>query len=199
MIFPFTTHKEPTMSLINTEVQPFKATAFHQGKFVEVSDATLKGKWSVVVFYPADFTFVCPTELEDLADHYAEFKKLGVEIYAVSTDTHFSHKAWHDTSAAIGKVEYVMVGDPTGKITRNFDVMIEEEGLALRGTFLINPEGQIKLCEIHDNGIGRDAAELLRKVKAAQYVASHPGEVCPAKWKEGDKTLKPSLDLVGKI
>ncbi len=187
------------MSLINTEVQPFKATAFHQGKFVDVTDATLKGQWSVVVFYPADFTFVCPTELEDLADHYAEFKKLGVEIYAVSTDTHFSHKAWHDTSAAIGKVEYVMVGDPTGTITRHFDVMIEEEGLALRGTFLINPEGRIKLCEIHDNGIGRDASELLRKVKAAQYVASHPGEVCPAKWKEGDKTLKPSLDLVGKI
>ena len=187
------------MSLINTEVQPFKATAFHQGKFVEVTDATLKGQWSVVVFYPADFTFVCPTELEDLADHYAEFKKLGVELYAVSTDTHFSHKAWHDTSAAIGKVEYVMIGDPTGTITRHFDVMIEEEGLALRGTFLINPEGRIKLCEIHDNGIGRDASELLRKVKAAQYVASHPGEVCPAKWKEGDKTLKPSLDLVGKI
>ena len=187
------------MSLINTEVQPFKATAFHQGKFVEVTDATLKGQWSVVVFYPADFTFVCPTELEDLADHYEQFKKLGVEIYAVSTDTHFSHKAWHDTSAAIGKVEYVMVGDPTGTITRHFDVMIEEEGLALRGTFLINPEGRIKLCEIHDNGIGRDASELLRKVKAAQYVASHPGEVCPAKWKEGDKTLKPSLDLVGKI
>ena len=187
------------MSLINTEVQPFKATAFHQGKFVEVTDASLKGQWSVVVFYPADFTFVCPTELEDLADHYAEFKKLGVELYAVSTDTHFSHKAWHDTSAAIGKVEYVMVGDPTGTITRHFDVMIEEEGLALRGTFLINPEGRIKLCEIHDNGIGRDASELLRKVKAAQYVASHPGEVCPAKWKEGDKTLKPSLDLVGKI
>ena len=187
------------MSLINTEVQPFKATAFHQGKFVEVTDATLKGQWSVVVFYPADFTFVCPTELEDLADHYAEFKKLGVEIYAVSTDTHFSHKAWHDTSAAIGKVEYVMVGDPTGTITRHFDVMIEEEGLALRGTFLINPEGRIKLCEIHDNGIGRDASELLRKVKAPQYVPSHPGEVCPAKWKEGDKTLKPSLDLVGKI
>ena len=187
------------MSLINTEVQPFKATAFHQGKFVEVTDATLKGQWSVVVFYPADFTFVCPTELEDLADHYAEFKKLAVELYAVSTDTHFSHKAWHDTSAAIGKVEYVMIGDPTGTITRHFDVMIEEEGLALRGTFLINPEGRIKLCEIHDNGIGRDASELLRKVKAAQYVASHPGEVCPAKWKEGDKTLKPSLDLVGKI
>ncbi|OIQ77255.1 alkyl hydroperoxide reductase subunit C [mine drainage metagenome] len=187
------------MSLINTEVQPFKTTAFHQGKFVEVTEANLKGQWSVVVFYPADFTFVCPTELEDLADHYAEFKKLGVEIYAVSTDTHFSHKAWHDTSAAIGKVDYVMVGDPTGTITRHFDVMIEEEGLALRGTFLINPEGRIKLCEIHDNGIGRDASELLRKVKAAQYVASHPGEVCPAKWKEGDKTLKPSLDLVGKI
>jgi peroxiredoxin (alkyl hydroperoxide reductase subunit C) len=187
------------MSLINTEIKPFKAQAFKAGQFVEVTDATLKGKWSVVVFYPADFTFVCPTELEDLADHYAEFQKLGVEIYAVSTDTHFAHKAWHDTSDAIKKVDYTMIGDPTGAITRNFDVMIEEEGLALRGTFLINPEGQIKLCEIHDNGIGRDASELLRKVKAAQYVASHPGEVCPAKWKEGEKTLKPSLSLVGKI
>ncbi|MFC3652391.1 alkyl hydroperoxide reductase subunit C [Dyella humi] len=187
------------MSLINTSVKPFKATAYKDGKFVEVTDASLKGKWSVVVFYPADFTFVCPTELEDLADHYNEFQTLGVEIYGVSTDTHFSHKAWHDTSDAISKVKYPLVGDPTGAITRNFDVMIEEEGLALRGTFVINPEGQIKLCEIHDNGIGRDAEELLRKVRAAQYVASHPGEVCPAKWKEGAATLKPSLDLVGKI
>ncbi|NML15312.1 alkyl hydroperoxide reductase subunit C [Azohydromonas caseinilytica] len=187
------------MSLINTEVKPFKATAYHNGKFVPVSNEDLKGKWSVVVFYPADFTFVCPTELEDLADNYAEFQKLGVEVYGVSTDTHFSHKAWHDTSEAIKKVNYPLVGDPTGTITRNFEVMIEEEGLALRGTFVINPEGQIKLCEIHDNGIGRDAKELLRKVKAAQYVASHPGEVCPAKWTEGQQTLKPSLDLVGKI
>ncbi|MCA6218573.1 peroxiredoxin [Ideonella sp. B7] len=187
------------MSLINTEIKPFKTQAYQDGKFLEVTDATLKGHWSVVVFYPADFTFVCPTELEDLAEHYAEFKKLGVEIYSVSTDTHFAHKAWADTSEAIKKVKYVMVGDPTGAITRNFDVMIEEEGLALRGTFLINPEGQIKLCEIHDNGIGRDASELLRKVKAAQYVATHPGEVCPAKWTEGAATLKPSLDLVGKI
>ena len=187
------------MSLINTSVKPFKATAFHNGKFVDVSDASLKGKWSVVVFYPADFTFVCPTELEDLAEQYAEFKKLGVEVYGVSTDTHFAHKAWHDTSEAIKKVQYPLVGDPTGALTRNFEVMIEEEGLALRGTFVINPEGQIKLCEIHDNGIGRDAKELLRKVKAAQYVASHPGEVCPAKWQEGEKTLKPSLELVGKI
>ncbi|HTN64978.1 MAG TPA: alkyl hydroperoxide reductase subunit C [Burkholderiaceae bacterium] len=187
------------MSLINTQIKPFKANAFHNGKFIEVSNETLQGKWSVFVFYPADFTFVCPTELEDLADHYAEFQKLGVEVYSVSTDTHFAHKAWHDTSEAIKKVTYPMIGDPTGAITRNFDVMIEEEGLALRGTFVINPEGQIKLCEIHDNGIGRDASELLRKVKAAQYVASHPGEVCPAKWEEGAKTLTPSLDLVGKI
>ncbi|MGO3743528.1 alkyl hydroperoxide reductase subunit C [Kerstersia sp.] len=187
------------MSLINTQIKPFKAQAYQNGKFIEVSDASLTGKWSVVVFYPADFTFVCPTELEDLADHYEAFKKLGVEIYSVSTDTHFAHKAWHDTSEAIKKVQYVMVGDPTATLARNFDVLIEEEGLALRGTFLINPEGQIKLCEIHDNGIGRDASELLRKVKAAQYVASHPGEVCPAKWKEGEATLTPSLDLVGKI
>ena len=187
------------MSLINTRVKPFKATAYHNGKFVEVSDATIRGKWSVFVFYPADFTFVCPTELEDLAEHYSEFRRIGVEIYGVSTDTHFAHKAWHDTSGAIGEVEYPLIGDPTGRLTRNFEVMIEEEGLALRGTFVVNPEGEIKLCEIHDNGIGRDAKELMRKVKAAQYVASHPGEVCPARWKEGEKTLKPSLDLVGKI
>ena len=187
------------MSLINTQVKPFKATAYQTGKFFDVTEETLKGKWSVVVFYPADFTFVCPTELEDLADTYAEFQKLGVEVYGVSTDTHFAHKAWAETSPAIQKVKYALIGDPTGKLTRNFDVMIEEEGLALRGTFVINPEGQIKLCEIHDNGIGRDASELLRKVKAAQYVASHPGQVCPAKWQEGAATLTPSLDLVGKI
>lgn len=187
------------MSLINTTIKPFKATAYHDRKFVDITEATLKGKWSVFVFYPADFTFVCPTELEDLADNYAEFKKLGVEIYGVSTDTHFAHKAWHDTSEAIKKVQYPLVGDPTATLARNFEVLIEEEGMALRGTFVINPEGQIKVLEIHDNGIGRDASELLRKVKAAQYVASHPGEVCPAKWEEGAATLKPSLDLVGKI
>jgi peroxiredoxin (alkyl hydroperoxide reductase subunit C) len=187
------------MSLINTPVKPFSATAFHDGKFVDMTQETLLGHWSVVVFYPADFTFVCPTELEDLADNYDEFRKLGVEVYGVSCDTHFAHKAWHDTSEAIKKVKYPLIGDPTGTLARNFDVMIEEEGLALRGTFVINPEGQIKLCEIHDNGIGRDAGELLRKVRAAKYVASHPGEVCPAKWKEGEKTLQPSLDLVGKI
>ena len=187
------------MSLINTQVKPFKAQAYQAGKFFEVTEQSLLGKWSVLVFYPADFTFVCPTELEDLADAHAEFAKVGVDIYSVSTDTHFAHKAWSDTSPAIKKVQYAMIGDPTGTITRNFDVMIEEAGLALRGTFVINPEGVIKVCEIHDLGIGRDAMELLRKVKAAQYVATHNGEVCPAKWKEGEATLKPSLDLVGKI
>ncbi len=187
------------MSLINTEVKPFTAQAYHNGKFVTVSEADLKGKWSVVFFYPADFTFVCPTELEDLADHYAEFRKLGVEIYSVSTDTHFAHKAWHDTSPAIKKIEYVLVGDPTHVISRNFEVLIEEAGLADRGTFVIDPEGKVQIVEITAGGIGRDAKELLRKVKAAQYVAAHPGEVCPAKWTEGEKTLTPSLDLVGKI
>ncbi|NMG42433.1 alkyl hydroperoxide reductase subunit C [Aromatoleum toluvorans] len=187
------------MSQINQQIKSFKATAFHNGKFVPVSDESLKGKWSVVFFYPADFTFVCPTELGDLADNYAEFQKLGVEIYSVSTDTHFTHKAWHDSSETIGKIRYPMVGDPTGTISRNFDVMIEEEGLADRGTFVIDPQGRIQIVEITAGGIGRDASELLRKVKAAQYVANHPGEVCPAKWKEGDATLAPSLDLVGKI
>lgn len=187
------------MSLINTVIKPFKAQAFHNGKFIEVSNETVAGKWAVFVFYPADFTFVCPTELEDLADHYAEFQKMGVEIYSVSTDTHFAHKAWHDTSEAISKVNYPMIGDPTHQLSRNFDVLIEEEGIALRGTFVVNPEGEIKVLEIHDNGIGHVASELLRKVKAAQYIAAHPGEVCPAKWEEGAKTLTPSLDLVGKI
>lgn len=187
------------MPLINSKIKPFKATAFHNGKFVPVSDESLLGKWSIVFFYPADFTFVCPTELGDLADVYPEFQKLGVEVYSVSTDTHFTHKAWHDASDTIKKIHYPMIGDPTGAISRNFDVMIEEEGLALRGTFVINPEGEIKVAEIHDLGIGRDATELLRKVQAAQYVASHPGEVCPAKWTPGDATLAPSLDLVGKI
>ena len=187
------------MSIINSKVKPFKATAYSNGKFVPVSDADIKGKWSVFFFYPADFTFVCPTELGDLADVYPEFQKLGVECYSVSTDTHFTHKAWHDASDTIKKINYPMIGDPTGTITRIFDVMIEEEGLALRGTFVVNPEGEIKVAEIHDLGIGRDARELLRKVQAAQYVASHPGEVCPAKWTPGAATLAPSLDLVGKI
>ena len=187
------------MALINTPIKPFKAQAYKEGKFIEVSDADLKGKWSVVVFYPADFTFVCPTELEDLAEHYDEFKKMGVEVYSVSTDTHFSHKAWHDTSDAIGKIRYTMIGDPTGTITRNFEVMREDAGLADRGTFVIDPDGVIQAMEITAEGIGRDAGDLVRKVKAAQYVAAHPGEVCPAKWQEGEKTLKPSLDLVGKI
>ena len=187
------------MSLINTEIKPFKATAYHKGQFVPVTEQTLKGKWSVLVFYPADFTFVCPTELGDLADNYAAFQKLGVEIYGVSTDTHFTHKAWHDTSETIRKVQYPLLGDPTATLARNFEVLIESEGLALRGTFVIDPAGRIKIMEVHDNGIGRDAKELLRKVQAAQYVASHPGEVYPAKWTPGASTLQPSLQLVGKI
>ena len=187
------------MALINTPIKPFKAQAFKQGKFIEVSDADLKGKWSVVVFYPADFTFVCPTELEDLAGKYDELQKMGVEVYSVSTDTHFSHKAWHDTSEAIKKIRYTMIGDPTGVVSNNFEVMRPGQGLADRGTFVIDPDGIIQAMEVTAEGIGRDADDLVRKVKAAQYVASHPGEVCPAKWKEGEKTLKPSLDLVGKI
>jgi len=185
--------------IINTEVKPFKATAFHNGKFIDVSDADLKGKWSVVCFYPADFTFVCPTELGDLADHYEQLQKLGVEVYSVSTDTHFTHKAWHDASDTIKKIKFPMIGDPTGTISRNFGVMIEEDGLALRGTFVINPEGLIKVVEVHDLGIGRSAKDLVRKVQAAQYIATHDGEVCPASWQPGDETLAPSLDLVGKI
>ncbi|PKM50005.1 MAG: peroxiredoxin [Firmicutes bacterium HGW-Firmicutes-7] len=187
------------MSLIGTEVKPFQAQAFHNGKFVTVTDEDYKGKWSVVCFYPADFTFVCPTELEDLQDNYEALKALGVEVYSVSTDTHFTHKAWHDSSEAIKKITYIMVGDPTLTISRNFDVLIENQGLADRGTFIIDPNGVIQAMEINAGGIGRDASTLVNKIKAAQYIYNNPDEVCPAKWKEGAKTLKPSLELVGKI
>ena len=187
------------MSLINTTVQPFKVQAFHNGQFIEITEQSLKGHWSVLIFMPAAFTFNCPTEIEDAANSYDEFKKAGAEVYIVTTDTHFSHKVWHETSPAVGKAQFPLIGDPTHKLTRAFGVHIDEEGLALRGTFIINPEGQIKTLEIHDNAIARDVSETLRKLKAAQYVANNPGQVCPAKWKEGDKTIAPSLDLVGKI
>lgn len=191
--------KGKKMSLINTQVQPFKAQAFHNGNFIEVTEESLKGKWSVVIFMPAAFTFNCPTEVEDAADNYAEFQKVGAEVYIVTTDTQFSHKVWHETSPAVGKAKFPLVGDPTHQLTNAFGVHIPEEGLALRGTFVINPEGVIKTLEIHDNAIARDVKETLRKLKAAKFVAEHPNEVCPAKWNEGSATLTPSLDLVGKI
>ena len=187
------------MAKVNTPIKPFKATAYHQGKFVEITEKDVLGKWAVFFFYPADFTFVCPTELGDVADNYAELQKMGVEVYSVSTDTHFTHKAWHDSSDTIGKIQYYMVGDQTFQLANNFDVLRDGEGLADRATFIVDPQGVIQAVEITAEGIGPDAKDLLRKIKAAQYVASHPGEVCPAKWQEGEKTLAPSLDLVGKI
>jgi len=187
------------MSLVGTEVKAFNAQAYHNGQFIEVTEADLKGKWSVVCFYPADFTFVCPTELEDLQNQYASLKELGVEVYSVSTDTHFAHKAWHDSSETIKKITYIMIGDPSHILARNFEVLIEEKGLADRGTFIIDPDGIVQAVEINAGGIGRDASTLLTKIKAAQHIRKNPNEVCPAKWQEGGVTLKPSLDLVGKI
>jgi len=186
-------------NLINKTLPEFSAQAYHKDDFVQITDKNLAGKWSILFFYPADFTFVCPTELGDMADKYPELKEMGVEVYSVSTDTHFTHKAWHDASDTIKKIEYPMLADPTGRLSRALGVYIEEEGLAYRGTFVVDPHGKIKIAEIHDNGIGRNADELLRKVKAAQFIAEHPDEVCPAKWQPGAKTLKPGLDLVGKI
>ena len=181
--------------IINSQLPEFKVQAFQNGNFKTVTNEDVLGKWAIFFFYPADFTFVCPTELVDMAEKYEQFKSMGVEIYSVSTDSHFVH----DASETIRKIQYPMLADPTGALSRAFGVMIEEEGMAYRGTFLVNPEGKIKVAEIHDNNIGRDASELLRKVEAAQFVASHDGEVCPAKWKKGEATLKPSIDLVGKI
>lgn len=186
------------MSLIGKKVSEFTVEAYQNERFITVTDKDLEGHWSVVVFYPADFTFVCPTELEDLQNHYAAFKAEGAEVYSVSCDTHFVHKAWHDASDRISKVEYPMLGDPTGKLARDFDVMIEEDGLAERGSFVIAPDGTIKAYEVHAGGVGRSAAELLRKLQAAKFAEEH-GEVCPANWKPGSDTLKPGIDLVGKL
>lgn len=186
-------------SIINASAPEFKVQAFHNGEFKTISNEDIKNKWSIFFFYPADFTFVCPTELVDLAEKYEQLQSLGVEVYSVSCDTHFTHKAWWDTSDSIKKITYPMLADPCGVLSRGFGVHIEEEGMAYRGTFLVSPEGKIKIAEIQDNAIGRNAEELVRKVEAAIYSATHNGEVCPAKWKAGDATLKPSIDLVGKI
>lgn len=186
-------------NLINKEVPDFKVQAFHKGEFKDITRGDILGHWSVFFFYPADFTFVCPTELGDLADFYEDFKEEDCEIYSVSEDTHFVHKAWSDASDTIKKIAYPMLGDPAGVLARFFGVLVEEEGQALRGTFIVNPEGKIKAYEIHDMGIGRNAEELLRKVQAARFVEEHGDEVCPAKWKPGEETLKPSLDLVGML
>lgn len=185
------------MSFIKKEVKDFSVQAFHKDKFCTVKKEDILGKWSVFFFYPADFTFVCPTELEDLQNLYEEFKNLGCEIYSVSTDSHFVHKAWRDASDRIKKLEYPMLADPTHELSREFDVLIEEVGQAERGTFVLNPEGKIVAYEVSAGNVGRNAQELLRKVQALQFVAEHGDEVCPAKWKPGEETLKPSLDLVG--
>lgn len=186
------------MSLIGKKVEEFNNKAFYNGEFINISNESIKGKWSAFVFYPADFTFVCPTELEDLANLYDEFKKENCEIYSISTDTEYVHKAWHDSSERVGKVKYPMIADPTGKLSRMFDVMVEEAGLALRGSFIIDPEGIIRAYEVHSPEIGREASELLRKLQAAKF-AKENGEVCPAKWKPGKESIKPTIDLVGKL
>ena len=188
------------MGIIGSTIKPFKATAFKAGeKFFDVTDEDVKVKWSIFFFYPADFTFVCPTELEDLGEHYAQLQKLGVDVYAVSTDTHFSHKAWHDTSDRIGKLQFPFLGDQQHTLSNNFGVLREGQGLADRATFVVDPDGVIQIMEITCEGVGRNANELTRKIRAAQYVRNHPGQVCPAAWEEGEETLAPSLDLVGKL
>lgn len=187
------------MSLINKKIENFTANAYYKNQIKSINLDSYKGKWLVLFFYPGDFTFVCPTELGELADNYKAFQDLNAEILSISTDSEFVHKAWHDNSETIKKIEYPMLADPTGKISKLFDVYIEEEGVALRGTFIINPEGILKVLEIHNNGIGRSSEELLRKLDAAKFVHENEGLVCPASWKPGKKTLKPGLDLVGKL
>ena len=187
------------MSYINKEVGDFSVQAYQNYRFRTVTRDDILGKWSVFFFYPADFTFICPTELEDLASKYEEFKAIGCEIYSVSTDTHFVHKAWRDASARIKKIQYPMLADPTHALSKDFDVLIEEDGVAERGTFVVNPEGRIVAYEINAGNVGRNVDELLRKVQALQFVAEHGEQVCPARWRPGAATLTPDLDLVGKL
>ncbi len=187
------------MITINSTVPDFEADVFQGDEIKKVKLSEYKGKWVVLIFYPADFTFVCPTELEDAQSHYEEIKKLGGEILSVSTDTAFVHKAWHDNSPAIGKIQYPMVADPTGNLSRMFGTYIESEGVSLRGTFIIDPDGILKTIEIHDNSIGRSAKELVRKLEAAKFVREHKGNVCPASWEPGKEVLTPGVDLIGKI
>jgi peroxiredoxin (alkyl hydroperoxide reductase subunit C) len=185
------------MSLINKEVEDFAVQAFVNGEFKKITKADIMGKWTVFFFYPADFTFVCPTELEDLQNKIDDFNRIGCQIFSVSTDSHFVHKAWHDHSDRIKKITYPMLADPTGKLSRAFDVMIEDDGMAERGTFVVNPDGKIVAYEVNSGNVGRNADELFRKIQALQFVREHGDEVCPAKWQPGAETLKPSLDLVG--
>ena len=188
------------MPIIGKKIEDFTVNVYQNEELKKINfEKDVKGKWSLFFFYPADFTFVCPTELEDLQENYEEFLNLGFNVFSVSTDTHFCHKAWHDTSDRINKIKYAMIGDPTGKVSKIFDVYQEETGLANRGAFILNPEGVIAACEITADGIGREAKEILRKATAAKFVYENPGFVCPAKWKEGMETLKPGLDLVGKL
>ena len=187
------------MVKVGQPVAEFKMAAFQNDEIKDIKLSDFKGKWVVLMFYPADFTFVCPTELEDMASLYPKFQEAGAEVISVSTDTAFVHKAWHDTSDAIGKVDYLMGADPTGEVSQLFDVYIDDEGLALRGTFIIDPEGVLKTAEVHDLGIGRSAAETLRKLNAAKFVHEFGDQVCPANWTPGADTLTPGLDLVGKI
>lgn len=190
------------MPFIGSHVKPFCVDAFCNGAFLKVADTDFLGQWSVLFFYPADFTAVCPTELEELADHYDIFKTLGVEIYSVSTDKHFTHKAWHEHVPAISKIRYVMIGDPAGILAKDFDVLPENNGhFAQRATFLIDPEGRIQYIEVTSRGVARSVLPLIEKIKAAQYVATHPGESCPAKWKPASEeaAVELSLNLNGKI
>lgn len=187
------------MSMIQKEIKDFSVWAYQNGEFKTITKADILGKWSLFFFYPADFTFICPTELEDLQETYAKFKDAGCEIYSVSTDTHFVHKAWHDSSDRIGKITYPMLADPTHVLCREFQVLIETDGMAERGSFLINPDGKIVVYEVNAGNIGRNAEELLRRLLACQFVAEHGDQVCPARWQPGTATLQPSLDLVGKL
>lgn len=187
------------MLCINDKAPEFTEDAFLNGEIKKINLTDYKGKWVILFFYPADFTFVCPTELGELAKHYEELKDLGCEVISVSTDTAFVHKAWHDTSDTIKNIKFPMLADPAMRVCKSYGTLIEDEGLSLRATFIIDPEGTVKVFEFHNNDIGRSVHELIRKIQAARFVTEHKGQVCPMNWHPGEKTLKPGVDIIGKI
>ncbi len=185
--------------IIGKRLPDLELEAFHRESIKKIRLSEYKGKWVVLIFYPADFTFVCPTELAAVAELYPQFQKEGAEVLSVSTDTVFVHKAWHDNSALIKGITFPMVADPTGRLCKALRTYLPKEGLSLRATVIADPDGIIKAMDIHDNSIGRSSDEILRKLQAAIFVRKNKTEVCPANWHPGGKTLKPGLDLVGKL
>jgi peroxiredoxin (alkyl hydroperoxide reductase subunit C) len=187
------------MFTIGQTIPDLELDVFQNNEFSKIKLSNYKNKWLILLFYPADFSYVCPTELAEAAEYYPKFQAANAEIISISTDSMYVHKAWHDVSPLIKRISYPMAADPTGNTCRMFGIYNETEGQSFRATFIIDPDMVLKAADIHDDSIGRNSAEILRKVQAAGYVREHSGMVCPAGWHPGDEAMKKGIELVGKI